>query len=476
MEAGSAEPPFLRGPAAQPIECRCRRRENRCRRQPQHGWRRRYAMLGKRHPLRVLKTGVNWIVGSPWPPFLILFLLCMAVRVHQLTPLPSWAISSLDRPREIERIVHSLVETGAFANPYALPTGPTAHVPPIFPAILGGIYCLFGVTPTAAQVSFLFIAVTASLLYAMLPWISNRLGLGRGSGFIGGLMGVQPEEPYLHSEDLAAVMLLVLLAAFLVRWANRRTSWQSSLLLGIGMGIAFHVQPAILPVMLGCMAFEVWWLRGRRSRTLIGVMALGAVLACVPWAWRNYTAFHELFFIRSNLGLELRMGNNPNAEATFELMDLHRLYVHPTLLVQEARDVAQMGEAAYMRRAGQEALTWIAANPRRFLELTAQRMGNLWLGPLNRPTAAAAVSLLTLLAVCGAYLAFPSLSLPQRAALIVPLLAYPLIYYVVAYMPSYRTPIDWILFILAGAAVVRVAGFTVGRLAGPRRLAPAADS
>ncbi len=421
-------------------------------------------MLERSPSLRLLKAGVNGILGSPWPSFIILFLLCMAVRVHQLTPLPDWAVSSLDRPREIQRIVRSLVETGAFANPYALPTGPTAHVPPIFPVMIAGIYRLFGVTRTAAEVSFLFIAVTASLLYAMLPWISNRLGLGRGAGLIGGLMGLQPEEPNLHTEDLAAVALMLLLAAFLLRWTTRRASWQSSFLLGIGMGVAFHVQPALLPVMLGCMAFEVWWLRSRRSRTLIGVMALGAVLACIPWGWRNYATFHEIFFIRSNLGLELRMGNNPSAEATFEMMDLYRPYVHPTLLIKEAQAVARMGEAAYMRQAGQEALAWIAANPRRFLELTAQRIGNLWLGPLNRPIAAAAVSLLTLLALCGACLAFPSLSPPQRAALLVPLLGYPLIYYIVAYMPSYRAPIDWILFLLAGAAIARVASAAVSRL------------
>jgi hypothetical protein len=34
-----------------------------------------------------------------------------------------------------------------------------------------------------------------------------------------------------------------------------------------------------------------------------------------------------------------------------------------------------------------------------------------------------------------------------------PLIWYPLIYYLVAYMPRYRVPLDWILFLLAGAAV-----------------------
>jgi hypothetical protein len=44
---------------------------------------------------------------------------------------------------------------------------------------------------------------------------------------------------------------------------------------------------------------------------------------------------------------------------------------------------------------------------------------------------------------------------PQRASLLTPLVCYPLVYYVVLYMPRYRVPLDWILLLLAGAAVWR---------------------
>jgi hypothetical protein len=45
--------------------------------------------------------------------------------------------------------------------------------------------------------------------------------------------------------------------------------------------------------------------------------------------------------------------------------------------------------------------------------------------------------------------------MPQRAVLLIPLLTYPLIYYLVAYMGRYRLPMDWILLVLAGAEVWR---------------------
>jgi hypothetical protein len=45
--------------------------------------------------------------------------------------------------------------------------------------------------------------------------------------------------------------------------------------------------------------------------------------------------------------------------------------------------------------------------------------------------------------------------MPQRAVWIIPLATFPVIYYFVAYMARYRVPIDWILYVLAGAMVWR---------------------
>jgi hypothetical protein len=215
------------------------------------------------------------------------------------------------------------------------------------------------------------------------------------------------------------------------------------------------VQPALLPVVLGWMTFELGWSRERRKWISSALVALGIVVACLPWGWRNYQAFDALFFIRSNLGLELRMGNHPGAAAAMEVMDREpaHLHVHPRALEAEARKVRELGEVAYMRQAGREALDWIQASPRTFVGLTASRVLHWWAGPLYDPPAAAVVTGLTLVALVGAWRSFPTLSVPQRAALVVPPLAYPLIYYVVAYMPRYREPVDWVFLLAAAAAI-----------------------
>ena len=63
------------------------------------------------------------------------------------------------------------------------------------------------------------------------------------------------------------------------------------------------------------------------------------------------------------------------------------------------------------------------------------------------------ITLLTILAALGAWKIIPALSTPQRAALIIPLLTFPVVYYLVSYEPRYRIPIAWILHLFAGTAV-----------------------
>jgi len=115
--------------------------------------------------------------------------------------------------------------------------------------------------------------------------------------------------------------------------------------------------------------------------------------------------------------------------------------------------VQELGETKYMRQAKREALAWIRTHPTEFLHLTVSRMIHFWFGPLHRPLTALGISLLTLLAILGARRTMPALTIPQRAALLIPLATYPLIYYVVTYMYRYRVPLNWILLAFAGAEV-----------------------
>ena len=399
------------------------------------------------------------MIQSPWRSGVFLFFLSAAIRAA-LLPLaqldPAWTIRW-----ETGAVADQLARTGEYANPYSLPTGPTAHTIPFYTGVMALIFRIFGVTMAAEYARRSLSIVSFSVMYALMPWIAARLGLGKTAGLLGGLLGVLNPLSLLFGisgvlgEEFAAIGLGLLMVASVVRWKGGGGSRARSILLGAGWGAVFHASPPLLLVAFGFTVFELWYSQHSRRWLLSAAMMAGVGLACTPWVWRNYVVFGEFVFIRSNFGLELRMGNHQGAAPDMEVMDRLdlRLQAHPRLHCEEAEKVKQWGEIEYMRRARRDALEWIRANPGAFLRLTALRVLHIWFGSLHLPFVVAGTSLLTILAFFGARRVLPDLSAPQRAALLIPLAMFPLIYYAVAYMPRYRLPIDWILLMLAGVEV-----------------------
>jgi hypothetical protein len=405
------------------------------------------------------------MVRSPVRAFFIVFVPAFAIRAYFVTKIPLEYILPHTR-WEILAVAHSLATTGQFADPYLLPTGPTAHLAPVYPFLLSLIYRVFGMTLTAGYLTWLLAAASDAAVFALLPWLAGKLGAGRPAGLVGGLAGaVVPQWPALV-EPLAAMVLGLLLIGFLRRWTvEGPPSTLGTFLFGIAWGVALHLHMTLLPVMLGCMAFELWWSSDRRRWLQSALLVFGVVLASVPWAVRNYVAFDEVVFIRSNFGLELRMGNHDGAHADIDVTAARTVERHPRTSEADALMVQELGEVEYMRRAGREAVAWIWDNPGAFLRLTISRFLHYWCGPLTQPSAAALYTMLTILAILGAVQILPTLAVPYRAALLIPLVTYPLVYYLVSYMPRYRVPLDWMLLMLAGWWVARrLSGQTVGPL------------
>ena len=422
-----------------------------------------------------LRTAVAWMARSPLRAFVLIFLLGLSIRVFFLIQVPERRILPHDR-WEDTAIATSLVERGEFADPYMIPTGSTAHLPPLVPGILALFWSLFGMGLAGGYAARLFSIAAFSALYALVPCFAGKLGLSKEAGVLGGIVGSLIVVGGGNGEEIAGIFIGLMAIVFLRRWTSGLGSYGGSFLLGAASGAAFHLQPVLLPVVLGWMIFEMWWSRDRRKWLLSGVMVLGMIVACAPWGWRNYTVFNEVIFIRGNLGLELRMGNFDGATGHLEKnVRAVEEYRHPRTNPVEASLVQELGEAEYMRRAKAEAIDWIRAHPWKFLKLTASRTTQFWIGPLHQPGTALAVTALTILALLGAWYSLPGMTPPQRAALLTPLICYPLVYYVVIYMPRYRVPLDWILLLLAGVAIWRwidrpVKGMGVASGAGgPRR-------
>jgi hypothetical protein len=391
---------------------------------------------------------------GPAPSFAVIFVIAVALRVWMLFDLVPREYVQPHTRWEVEAISVSLATHGTFADPYAIPTGPTAHAPPVWPFLVSLVYRVMGLTTAAGYVAWILGILVYATLYALLPWVATRLGLGARAGFLAGLGGAVLALGWPDPvAALAGLTMALILVAFLRRWTGPPPSPAAAFALGVACGVGLHIQPALFPVIVGCLAFEWWWRRRERPWRAIALLAGGLVLACVPWGIRNYRVFHAPVFVRSNLGLELRMAFHEGAAADIDVSIARGGTRHPRTSLVEAVRVREMGEGAYMREALDEALAYVRTHPGESARLVAGRFLYFWFGPLHQPSVAVFVTALTVLAALGAARALPAMTTPQRAILLIPLITFPLIYYIVSHIAHYRLPLQWLLLLCAGAAV-----------------------
>jgi hypothetical protein len=398
-----------------------------------------------------------WELTLRWQ-FVLLFAVGFAARVglvlatHQYRDLTRF---------ELQRTAYSLAATGVYGNPYAIETGPTAHVSPGYPLILAGIYRLFGAEQRGEAIKEILSSTVSAAGWALLPWASNVIGIPPFAGFLAGAIGavlplklsVETKGDWEAPYAALAVMLIVCLTTSL--WRRRTFSLGEALRTGAAWGISLLFVSGLLPALLVFAAAGS--LRGfslRYVRFLAVQMAVVAVLLA-PWAWRNEKQLGSPIFTRSNPGLELRLSNNDLAgplERDNYANGVYHIY-HPLQSVAQAKRVKALGEPEYNRQETQEALAWIEGHPARFAKLTAGRIFYFWFQPIPGQTGKAVLlGLEALLGLIGLLLFLRAdfwAALPMALFVLV----LPLPHYLVHVGLRHRFPLDWICLLMAVYAV-----------------------
>ena len=151
---------------------------------------------------------------------------------------------------------------------------------------------------------------------------------------------------WIWDTSLTALLVATLLWATLRLADSRR--WRDWCAYGLLWGFELMVDPApgaLLPFWLAWLAYRSERAGGLAPRRFArpALSAAIAILCCVPWTVRNYLVFHELVPLRSNLGMELYVGNNENYD------DVHPR-VFPYLITKD-RDLyrySKMGEMPFV--------------------------------------------------------------------------------------------------------------------------------
>lgn len=383
---------------------------------------------------------------------------------------PHHALGTIPFLFESGDIAVSLASGHGFGSPFRVATGPTAWMTPVYPLLLAGIFRLFGTyTFSAYRAAALMNIFFATLVCIPIYYTAKRIGgtgLGAGAAW---LWAIFPNAILLTFESIWGECLTALLAATIL-WATlaidgsrRLRDWCGY---GLLWGLLLMTDPtvsSVLPFLLAWLIYRKW--RKQRpapvSKTLGGpALAVGiAILCCVPWTVRNYEVFHTFVPLRSVLGLQLWLGNNPMATPVWHAK------LHPINDPAQRAEYVRMGEIAYMHRKLGEALDYMVSHPGRVAYLSARRFVAIWAGGTPYPVRAFLanpslwfryVLLFNLLAalgtVAGIVILFRRRS-PYALCVAVFPVVFPWAFYLTLAMPRYRLPIDPMVMLLSAVSL-----------------------
>jgi 4-amino-4-deoxy-L-arabinose transferase-like glycosyltransferase len=346
---------------------------------------------------------------------------------------------------EPSHIGAALARGDGFSSPFSDHGGPTAWLPPVYPALIAASFKLFGVFSAGALWSMLTLNVACATLTTAVVY---RIGLRcftAEAAFGGALLWAVSPDAVAMSVRIGDISLATLLSALLVLWylrlARSGAAMKDWVVYGVLWGVSALVSTTLMAMMP--LALIALWLpkRGRLRKQLAVVFAI-VMLAMAPWTIRNYGLFGKLVPIRGNFGAELWMGNHPGVQGPADEG------VHPLKNAEELSAYLQMGEPRYVASRQELAMAFIRGNPKRFAQLTGERIASFWTAPLVM-TSAWPIACCTLAWIAAILLLWRRETRLIAVPFVSALIFFPLSYYISHAESYYRSPIEPLISLLA---------------------------
>ena len=350
-------------------------------------------------------------------------------------------------PRGIEPlgIAKSLLDGRGFSSPFALPTGPTAFVTPIYPVMLAIVESFLGVASKTSAWAILAVQSTFSALTCAAVYCVAREFFDQRTGRLAAwAWALFPYAVLLPTNIIWESCLSALMMATGLLILLRTLKSQSALqwaALGAYFSFACLVNAAFLSLLPVLLLYIFFRMPEHRRRA---VWCAAIFVTCLlPWTVRNYFVFHQFVPLRDNFSLELWIGNRDGATTEFTPE------IHPAFSRSEIEEYQRLGELAYMAQKRDIALKFIREKPSVFVRNTLERIATYW--TFNLHGLWLLVPVLSAAGLAGMWRLFRA-SHPLTWMIFIPLLVYPLPYYVTHPDLRYLHPVQPLLVILAAYA------------------------
>jgi 4-amino-4-deoxy-L-arabinose transferase-like glycosyltransferase len=352
---------------------------------------------------------------------------------------------------ELGTLAKSLVAGQGLSSPFGGSTGPTALLAPGYPALIALLFAIFGsFTFTSAAAVMLMQILFSMLTVLCIMRVAWELFGVRTANIAGAFWAVSLPllwMPTIFWETCLSSLLLLGMLPLALR-CERKPSGILWALMGAYSGLAALVNPSLLPSLLALTGWASWPARKTGMYLPVALLVLAAVFA--PWPLRNATMLHAFIPLRSTVGFELWVGNRPGASGFLDESQF------PLFNRWEYEQYASQGEVAYMAGKATLARINIRAHPGDFLYLSVVRFVRFWSGTGNRDGSVffALHALLTTSAgFVGAWRLLREDRLRLAALFLLPVMIFPLPYYITHAEFRYRLVIDPLLTILGAYAV-----------------------
>jgi hypothetical protein len=352
---------------------------------------------------------------------------------------------------ETGRVARSIATSHGFSSPYSEPTGPTALMPPAYTYLLAGVFKLFGVYTTASALVILSLNNLFSSLTCLPVFLIARRVFGlRVALWAGWIWALFPYSITLSNITIWETTLTTLLLSLLVL-ATLSLEKSASLGAWIRYGLLWSLAAFSSPTTLSTLPFLggwIWFRHWRRGSNCTGaafVASLVFLAAVAPWVWRCSQVYGRFVPFRSGFGLDFLVGNSDDTRTP------SNWNVLPADNPEELRKLELVGEPAYMAQKQREEVAFMSEHTDRFRRQTLRRILFTWTGVWDFPppwtlddSGLPNVLTYTLFSV----LAFLGIALAIRGGrdlafpLLIPLLFFPLVYYITHADIRFRHPVD----------------------------------
>ncbi len=352
---------------------------------------------------------------------------------------------------ELGTLAQSLVAGHGLSSPFGGSTGPTALLAPGYPAIIALFFRIFGSFSFTAAVAVMVMQLLFSLMTVLLIMHIARRCFGiRAANLAGTFWAVSLPliwMPTIFWETCLSTLLLVGMMALALH-CERRPSGLLWAVMGAYSGLAALVNPSLLPPLLALLGWAAWQTRKTLWYLPVALLALFVVFA--PWPIRNARVLHAFIPLRSTVGFELWVGNRAGASGFLDESQF------PIFNRREYDQYAANGEVAYMGDKSALAKAYIRNHPGEFLRLSAVRFVRFWTGTGNKDGSLIFILhavLTTSLGFIGIWRLVREGRLRLAALFLLPLMVFPLPYYITHAEFRYRLVVDPLLTIVAAYAL-----------------------